>query len=149
MGVSARAYAVIGVRLDIDSSSFGESREPSCGHVTSYPIDNAKFCPQCGKEVKVVKNRYHQFDSIYEITDALEKDLKTQFSNHNWVVAYSYDYEDVCVGIGTAASEYNTMHAMIKTPPNDEIKQMLKTVLEPFELYDEDEFGLHVVLYFG
>ena len=144
MSSTAYAYAIVGIRLELANDMFGESRQSSCIH--RFDIDTCNFCPQCGKSVTRSVNKFSQFEGRYEFEELLEQQLKTY---PNFLIVTLDD--NIFIVYGLKISEYDDDHFESIVGANWElnnafIKEILKTLLEPFGLYNEGRYGFHVVL---
>lgn len=137
MSVVYYAYAVVGVRLlPKQFVTKDVKRVRGCKH--EFDSD---FCPVCGspkwREEKI------SFDAL--ATD--EGDDKLDVF-HGIPVCYNTDDQYVYLGITAKTSYYGEEdECEINILSIEQIREKLKSVLEPLGIWDEKSFGLWAVLY--
>ena len=141
MGADYSAHAVVGVRLR--PSQFvtkTEKRSPGCSH--SF---DSGFCPECGAKKEIIRK---------VTTDALEGEPTFE----GMLVTYGTESEFVYIGhcstheSGTAEEPYSNggpddAFAKLTGENVEQIRDDLKSRLEPLGLWDARDFGLWTVLH--
>lgn len=137
MSTTYHAATIVGCKID-RSKIFFNQKVRQCEHLVPEIIRDIKFCPKCGKEMWIKKEV-----SIPEYDEDKEAlcGFRTFFSD-----------EDDCVFV---AGEYietdNNIYTPIEMLSTDtyEIRKRLKTALEPFDLWDERQFGIWLVTWYS
>jgi hypothetical protein len=125
MGVDYTAYALIGVKLD-KTKCYREVATPGCA--CAKAIEEAKFCPQCGKP-------------------ALKK-LRDDFPTRPNAVICSTDDKEIFFAVAWARDGYREECLPLRSDSSHrESMAWARDFLEPLGLWDETRFGLHAVLY--
>ncbi len=141
MGADYSAYAVIGVRLNPDDFiTESEKTVAGCGHK-----HDSKFCPDCGapKSRKTTKT-----------VDLLEEEVWCDDDKWNGLdLVFGTDHKEVYLGVVCQGSYSNAgpidsfMGLKADGSEVSAIREKLKNVLEPLDLWYHGDFGLWSVLY--
>lgn len=142
MGVYHTTYAIIGVKI---KATFPKQVivEKSCLHET----DRRKFCPECGKEVKlhnreVTSDEESDFrDHMYNAGGKLYRTVDLSYHNQTrgeWIIGY---------GLSVADGDYEHMDM----PNIEDVKEAIRAMLglDYAHFYTEDSFGLWAVDYYA
>jgi hypothetical protein len=120
MGADFYASGLIG--CEVTGQTETVTWKPSCEH---NPLQTKQFCADCGKPVKLVE--------IKTPLPGLEAAIKAAGLS----VASTTDGEREFVGLKAGSTDDATC-----TRIPDDIKDKVRAVLEPFNLWDEKSFGL-------
>lgn len=148
MGVTWRAYAVIGSKID-KSKVFHEDDVRCCEH--ALPDKNTKFCPECG-----AKAWERDWVSLPEFDDGefLCGDHYCQAQLAGLPVVYPGpacslpDGTPISILVAVAFAQVDEEGEMSQIKGTDlrAAKEKVKAALEPIGLWDEEAFGVWVML---
>ena len=133
MGVDWTSHTILGVKLNRDKC-YTTTRKPGCKHTLSSNFidlipDDWEFCPICGKQALIAEE---------VLVECLE-------DPGDWPIGIDQcittDPEDYFVGRIISCDSYMEIHNM------SGLKQKLKDILEPYDLWDETQFKIWNVLY--
>lgn len=136
MSTEYNAAAIVGCKIDKSKVFFTEEVR-SCKH--PIPMENAKFCPECGKNVFLKHNRaIPQYDWDEESTSG--------FSTICGFTVFNYECNDFLIVAGkfTKTDFYSEEPEMLDISTINDVLLKLKLALEPCGLWDEKQFGIHV-----
>jgi len=146
MGVDFRATALIGVELD-KSKMMKTYRERGCEH----EISSAKYCGICGEHTWIEYEDYLEvFSEEPETSDGDALKSNEVFSGYN--LASTTDDHRVFLGVEVSAWDGIVTNEAKMEPIEHytdnlvlQIRNDLKTFLEPYDLWDESKFGLWAI----
>ena len=145
MGADYRAYAVIGCEIDLDVIPRITKIVKAFNH--NHP-ENVKFDPDTGNKLWK-EDSYQEF--AFGPDDDRTYDERTKMINiGDFSIFRGTDGKPIVLGIGCGDSTYSNGgddHEVIDLPDINGLKNKLKAILEPVEMWDEDCFGLHAILY--
>lgn len=133
MGADYHAYAVIGIV--VDSSKFYHEPRTVKAFDHDYPED-MKFCPQTGKELWALDE---------EPIEGFDED---RYTLGGFPIVQGTDGKiEVLAVCRNGADDYD--RGKVKPLPDnlDELKQQVKSLLEPLGQWDERKWGLYAILY--
>lgn len=134
MGVDYTVCTVVGI--EIDKSSFfttGQTRERGCEHPL---LDEAKFCPDCGKQAWVEKSTKEPLP-LYDEDDETFAGLDVVYDQR-----YEEDNTRFFVGVSTQMDMQCGIPKMMAPSVVEETKQKIQAALKPLGLWDESKFGI-------
>jgi hypothetical protein len=158
MGADYYAKAIIGIELpdeDTIPRAIIKTRKRAFDH--DFGDDGeTEFHPKDGRklwldEIEEVEANYpaYIFDvGEYEVEECDEGQTLIHFPDGT-DYAYGTDGEAQYVGfvLETGSSNGGQDEVFSKLPDIEHLKEVLKSILEPIGFWDDDNFGLHVVLY--
>jgi hypothetical protein len=157
MGADYYAKAVIGVRLP-DEDQFPRAkkmvRKKAFKH--DYGDGDAEFHPKTGQklfldEKEEVEEDFPAFVFADKYGDVRRNDENQQVIKipQGLEVVYGTDGNNTCLGFAlkTGSSNGGDDYGFMQIPDIDDIKNKIKSLLEPLGLWDEKDFGIHLILY--
>lgn len=145
MGADYRAYAVIGCEIMLENIPKITEIIKAFNH--NHP-KNVKFDPETGKKLWK-EDSYQEF--AFEPDDDRTYDERTKMIDIGEFKIYrGTDGSPTVIGFGCGEDTYSNggeVHEVIDLPDVNELKNKLKAILEPVNMWDEDCFGLHAILY--
>jgi hypothetical protein len=148
------AFALIGIKITVAESYFGEVRTASCSHdFLDENDDEIMFCPKCGNKVNVENGKLAGFDDVESFVAHLTEQTAS-LSGGNWIVVNGFD-EFACMGsleddesgmifVGVGIEEIEGFDR-IDMPDGLTVKRVLRELFEPYGLYQAETFGLWAV----
>lgn len=130
MSTTYNAAAIVGCKID-KSKVFFIEQVRSCKHPIS--IENAKFCPECGEEVFVEQ------DGAIPQYDQDEKTIcgfRAFYNEYNDFIIVASEFAEI--------DFYSEEPKMIDVDTVNGAQLRLKLALEPYNLWDKKQFGIHV-----
>ena len=139
MGYSARAHAIIGIRID-NRKLWTQVGKKACSHAIPK---NSKFCPECGVKNIIVPEKkpikgYEKGDGDYGTVAGFK--LGSDGCENEPEFIAGFDPE-------TGSSNGGEPSAFSPIPDIAKIKADMKSKLEPLGLWNEKAFGIYAVLY--
>lgn len=148
MSVTIIAYTILGILIDKSDINIKKRTVKAFKH--NKP-KTQKFDQDNGKglwKVEKTPDIEIEDETIIDNLNNKEIDLKKLGLG----LVNDYDAEQYYIGLVLEKNTYGYDHgkpSFIKDIPVEKIKSKVKKLLEPYGLWDEEQFGLHCVLYYS
>ena len=140
MGVDYYAYSLLGIKV-AHAKLFKEDTVRGCSHDINIQ-DGTKFCPECGMEI---------WETISVPLDEAARE-NGEYDNECFGFDLITDYSGDIAYIGNITGNTDAYSPAIITRFYsdklyvDQIEDRLKSSLDPFGLWDANEFGLWTIM---
>jgi hypothetical protein len=157
MGFNCYAHTVIGVQLPLPKNlprARISVRKKAFDH-NYKDEDGVEFDLKTGRKLWLNEKIFTEtdypvivYESDYEDSTLLEGQVKlTSFPQHNLAFLWGTDNSSAFFGMDISSGSLDDGYINFNPVPDIEnIKQRLKEVLEPFDLWKESDFGIYTIL---